>query len=171
MTRVIDRGAWSLDLPWALPHWRIPAKHWLGPDAHFPQQPAHFLMDYLDQTSPRVTSDGAPDRLQALAAILVDLAHASHSRLTELLEEQAADTASRLQYAIATAQDDPDVPLEWKEMLRPWLASPTLSTRPDIVRERLATPSAVRALANDYGNALAVWPALWEWARDRSRLT
>jgi hypothetical protein len=171
MTRVIDRGAWSLDLPWALPHWRSPAKHWLGLDAHFRQEPAHFLMDYLDQTGPRVASDGAPDRLQALAAILVDLAHASQSRLTELLEEQAADTASRVQYAIAAAQDDADVPLEWKQMLRPWLASPTLSTRPDIVRERLAAPSAVRALANDYGNALAVWPALWKWARDRSRLT
>ncbi|HEY2818823.1 MAG TPA: hypothetical protein VGK44_17010 [Casimicrobiaceae bacterium] len=170
MTRVIDRGAWSLDLPWALPHWRSPIKNWLGPSAHFSQEPAHFLMDYLDQTSPRVASEGASNRLHALAAILVDLAHASESRLIELLEEQAVDTASRVQFAIATAQDGADVPLEWKEMLRPWIASPTLSTRPAIVRERLAAPAVVRALANDYGNALAVWPALWDWARDRSPL-
>jgi hypothetical protein len=128
-------------------------------------------MDYLDQTSPRVASEGASDRLHAIAAILADLAHASESRLIELLEEQAADTASRVQYAIATAENDADVALEWKEMLRPWLASPTLSTHPASVRERLAAPAVVRALASDYGSALAVWPALWEWSRERSPLT
>jgi len=170
MIRVIDRGAWALDLPWALPHWRSAPKRWLGPTDHFPQEPAHFLMDYLDQTSPRLAAEQPSDRLHAVAAILVDLAHASDARLVELLEEQAADTASRVQFAIAAAQDDAGTPLEWKEMLRPWLASPTLSTRPAIVRQRIAAPAVIRALASDYGNALAAWPALWDWARDRRAL-
>ena len=167
LARIIDRGAWAFDLPWALPHWRNPAKQWLGPAVNFRQEPVHFLMDYLDRTAPRVASEHPSDRLRSVAAILVDLARSSESRMVELLEEQAADTSSRVQYAIATARDDADVPAEWKEMLLPWLASPTLSTEPAIVRERVASPTAVRTLATEYGNALAVWPALWEWARDR----
>ena len=135
---------------------------------NFRQEPAHFLMDYLDQTVSSLISERSSDRLPAVAAILLDLAAANESRLTELLEQQAADTASRVQFALAAAQDDPSIPIEWKEMLRPWLVSPTLSTHPSPVRERIASPAAVRALANDYGRALAVWPALWEWARDRA---
>jgi len=168
LTRIIDRGAWSLDLPWVLPHWRAPAKRWLGPSVNFHQEPAHFLMDYLDQTVSNIAGERSSDRLLAVAAILLDLAAASESRLTDLLEQQAADTASRVQFALAAAQDDPGVPIEWKEMLRPWLVSPTLSTHPSPVHERIASSAAVRALATDYGRALALWPALWDWARDRA---
>jgi hypothetical protein len=167
LTRIIDRGAWSLDLPWALPHWRNAPKHWLGAEAHFPQEPAHFLMDYLDQSARRIASERAQDRLRAVGALLVDLALASDATLVELLEEHAADTASRAQFAIAVTLDDSSVPAEWKEMLEPWLASPTLSTSPAIIRNRIATAATMRAVANDFGDALAAWPALWEWARER----
>jgi hypothetical protein len=167
LTRIIDRGAWSLDLPWALPHWRSPAKHWLGPADHVRQDATHFLMDYLGQMAPRITSKEPQDRLQAVAAILTDLARASDERLVELLEEQAADTASRVQFAIAATLDDATVPSEWKEMLQPWVGSPALSTNPEIIRDRMASAAVVRKLADDYGAALAVWPALWQWSRDR----
>ena len=122
-------------------------------------------MDYLDQTARRIASERAQDRLRAVGALLVDLALASDATLVELLEEHAADTASRAQFAIAVTLDDSSVPAEWKEMLEPWLASPTLSTSPAIIRNRIATAATMRALANDFGDALAAWPALWEWAR------
>ena len=166
MTRRVHLGGWSLDLPWGLPHWRSPAKRWLQRSANFRQEPAHFLIDYLDQTASRIASDHPRDRMHALAAIVLDLAATPESHLVELLEQQAADTASRVQFAIAAAQDDADVPAAWKDMLRPWVASPTLSIDPAIVRDRLASPAAIRAMAKHYGNALALWPQLWDWARE-----
>jgi hypothetical protein len=170
MTRIVDRGAWSLDLPFGLPHWRDPAKRWLDPATNFRQEPAHFLMDHLENVEPTVISDDRAARLRAIGATLLDLAGASDAHLAELLERQAADTASRVQFAIANALDDPSVAEEWKALLRPWLASPALSTRPSNVRERIAAPAALRALAQGYGVALAIWPALWDWARERAPL-
>ena len=170
MVRIVDRRAWSLDLPFALPHWREPAKQWLDRAINFRQEPAHFLMDRLEQIAPNVMSDDHADRLRAIGAALVDLAGASEARLTELLEAQASDTASRVQFALANALDDPGVAAEWKALLRPWLASPSLSTQPSVVRERIASPAAVRELAQCYGAALAMWPLLWTWARDRAPL-
>ncbi|TMH68535.1 MAG: hypothetical protein E6H48_04785 [Betaproteobacteria bacterium] len=123
-------------------------------------------MDYLDQAAPRIASDRPRDRMHALAAIVLDLAATAERHLVELLEQQGADTASRVQFAIAAAQDDPEVPAPWKDTLRPWLALPTLSTNPAIVRDRLASPATVHAMAKHYGNALTLWPQLWDHARE-----
>ena len=169
VTRHIYPGGWFLDLPWGLPHWRSPAKAWLDASAKFPQEPVHFLMDYIEQTAPAIASELPQDRMRALGAILLDLAATSDERRIELLELQAADTASRVQFAINAQLDDTTVPSEWKDVLRPWLESPTLSLHPTILRTRLAAPDAVRSLAKNYGCALNVWPNLWMLARDRTK--
>ena len=168
MTRWIYPGAWFVDLPWGLPHWRSPAKVWLDRLASFPQEPVHFLMDHLEQTLPAIASEQPQDRLRTLGSMLLDVAATSDERIVELLELQAADTASRVQFSINAQLDDADMSAEWKDALRPWLDSPTLSTQPATLRARLASPAVVRSLANDYGRALLAWPALWNWAFERA---
>lgn len=48
---------WYVDLPWALPHRREPAKQWLGPSDNFPQEPVHFLLDYLSERATAIAGD------------------------------------------------------------------------------------------------------------------
>jgi hypothetical protein len=163
--RYAHPGAWSFDLPWALPHWREPSKHWMQPPALFPQEPVHFLMDYLESRASSIVSSAPADRMRALAAALLDLSRSDEQHISEILEQQAADTASRVRYAIQSQLDDASVAPVWKQILPQWLASPTLAMRPDVLRSRLASPQSVRGIARGYGRALATWPELWEWAR------
>ncbi len=169
MIRHVHPSAWFLDLPWGLPHWRSPIKVWIDRSASFPQEPVHFLLDYLGQAAHTIVSELARDRMRAFGAILLDLAAASERQLAELLEQQAADAAGRVQFEINELLDDAGVAAEWKALLRPWLGSPTLSTDPVTLRGRLAPAAEVRNLAKNYGRALDVWPAIWEWARMRQR--
>ncbi len=168
--RYLHPGAWSFDLPWGLPHRRQPAKHWLDPSISFPQEPVHFVMDYLEQRAPSIVSEAPADRMRALAAALLDLSDSTNHHVAGLLEQQAADTASRGRYAIQGQLDDPSIPAPWKQLLPQWLSSPTLSMSPDTLRSRLASPELVRGMAEHYGRALAVWPDIWEWASARSGL-
>ena len=165
--RYLHTGAWSFDLPWGLPHRRQLAKHWLDSSISFPQEPVHFVMDYLEQRAPSIVSEAPADRMRALAAALLDLSDSANHHVAGLLEQQAADTASRVRYAIQGQLDDPSIPALWKELLPQWLSSPTLSMSPDTLRRRLASPELVRGMAQHYGRALAIWPDIWEWARQR----
>lgn len=171
MAQHVHPDGWLVDLPWGLSHWRHPAKAWLDPSAPFAQEPVHFLLDYLQQRSSTIESDTAADRMQALAALLLDLSAAGDRHLTDLLAEQVADTATRTLFSIATQLDDPALPAAWKDMLRPWLESPALSIDSASLRARSASTSSVRVLVANYGRALAAWPALWNAARDLQTLT
>ncbi len=164
IVRYAHPGAWSFDLPWGLPHWRRPPKNWLDASASFPQEPVHFLMDFLETRASSILSELPADRIRLLASALLDLATTSDRHLNTLLEQQAADTASRVRYAIQGQLDDATVPALWKQLLKPWLGSPTLSTSPEMLRQRLASPSLVRGSAQHYGRALTLWPDLWESA-------
>jgi hypothetical protein len=70
-----------------------------------------------------------------------------------------------VRYAIQGQLDDPSIPALWKQLLPQWLDSPTLAMSPDTLRRRLASPQLIRGMAEHYGRALAVWPNIWEWAR------
>jgi hypothetical protein len=164
MIRYSQPAAWSFDLAWGLPHRREPAKTWLPPSASFAQEPVHFLMDYLETRAPTIVGEGPADRMRTLGALLIDLSSSSEARVLEMLEHQAADTASRVRYAIQSQLDDAALPDRWKSALRPWLDSPTLSMATAALRARLASPASVRQLAVHYGRALQVWPALWAFA-------
>ena len=166
--RYLHMGAWSFDLPWGLPHRRQPAKHWLDASNTFPQEPVHFVMDYLEQRAPNIVGEAPTDRMSALAATLLDLSDSTNQHVAGLLEQQAADTASRVRYAIQGQLDDPSIPAVWKQLLPHWLNSPTLATTPDTLRRRLASTELVRSMAQDYGRALTIWPDLWAWARNRT---
>jgi hypothetical protein len=166
MTQHAHPGAWLVDLPWALPHWRDPPKTWLDAGASFAQEPVHFLMDYLGPRASMLSGDAPDDRLRALGAMLRDLSAISERRLIDLLTEQAADSATRTVFSLNAQLDAADVPATWKDLLRPWLASPALSTDVASLRDRIAPPATVRALAADYGHALEHWPTLWQVARE-----
>lgn len=167
ITRLIDPTAWLCDLPWALPHFRDPAKTWLDLNVSFPQEPVHFLLDYIEQRASLIISKAAEDRLRTLGAIVLDLAAAGDSQITDMLEHQAADAASRARFGIAGQLDDPTISTAWKTMLEPWLRSPTLSTESNVLRSRLIDPNGIRDVARKYGRALNIWPNLWRWAKDR----
>jgi len=169
--RRVHPAGWTLDLAFALPHRRDPAKRWLDVGASLPQEPVHFLLDYLDRALATIDSEAPAPRLLRVAAALLDLSEASDARIAECLEQQAADTSSRARFAIAEQLDDSDVSSAWKDALRPWLGSPTLSTDPGALRSRLVAPAHLRELAGRYGRALVVWPELWTWAARRNGAT
>jgi hypothetical protein len=169
LIRHVHRGAWAFDLPWGLPHRRVPTKTWLDASASFPQEPLHFLMDVLEQRAPAIVGELPADRMRTLAGMLVDIGTTSDGKLDVLLEQQAADTASRVRYAIERDLEDAAVPAWWKQELKRWLGSPTIATSPEALRARCASPTVVRDLALQYGRALAHWPELWAWASEWNR--
>jgi len=168
MAQHVHPGGWLVDLPWGLPHRRVPPKAWLPAGAVFPQEPIHFLLDYLEVRAPAMISAEPEKRMLGLANLLLDLAEASDERVGELLEEQAADVATRVHFAISSQLDDAALPPSWKDAIRPWLGSPTLATGGPQLRARLAAPASVRRIAQSYGRALVVWPSLWAWSRARA---
>ena len=163
-------GGWMVDLPWALPHRRDPPKQWLDASAMSPQEPVHFLLDYLERHAAVVASDQPERRLETLGALLIDLSLTSDRRLTDMLEAQAADVATRSVFSISMQLDDATTPAHWKDAIRPWLDSPALSTDPARLLVRLASPALVRNLALNYGRALEAWPGMWAWARGWRKL-
>ena len=82
------------------------------------------------------------------------------------IEAQAIDTATRVLFSIRSQLDDAAVPESWKDLLRPWLASPALTLEGAQLAQRLVPVAAVRRLADDYGRALVVWPSLWRHCAD-----
>jgi hypothetical protein len=160
----IHPASWCVDLPWALPHRREPAKQWLGPTDSFAQEPVHFLLDWLSDRVSAIASNDAEQRLSTIAALLDDLSKASDAHLCELLEEHVADTSTRVLFAIANRLDDAQTPAAWKDALRPWQRSPALAVDPASIRARIVPPAATRTLAARYGRALSVWPQLWRFA-------
>src|SRR6185436_10777875 len=83
--RRVHPAGWTLDLAFALPHRRAPAKRWLDVGASLPQEPVHFLLDYLDRAVATIDSEAPAPRLLRVAAALLDLSEASDARIAECL--------------------------------------------------------------------------------------
>jgi hypothetical protein len=160
---------WLVDLPFGLPHLRVPAKHWLPPGVSFRQEPLHVLYGLLDEYAPQVVAESPERRLMAAAALLQDVATMSAATLSEVLLHHASDAGSRTLFAIAEQLDDANTPAQWKALLVPWLRSPALAVDADAVRGRVLAPETVRTLADDYGRAMQIWPLLWAFCRERFR--
>jgi len=158
---------WLVDLPFGLPHLRIPAKRWLPPTVSFMQEPLHVLYTLLDEHAARVVAESPQRRLAAAAALLQDVAAMSDAAWSEVLLHHASDAGSRTLFALAEQLDAADTTPEWKALLVPWLKSPALAVDTDSVRGRILAPCAMRSLAAAYGQAIEVWPLLWAFCRER----
>jgi hypothetical protein len=159
-------SSWVVDLPFGLPHLRAPAKHWLGSDEAFAQEPLHVVYFHLEERLPRLVSSSAEQRLAAMGTLLLDLAAASERRLGEALLHQAIETGGRALFLIQEQLDDATLPVAWKSALAPWLRSPALT--PDAARARALEPAAVRTVLESYGRAMIAWPQLWRFCRERN---
>ncbi|MDQ2961683.1 MAG: hypothetical protein M3R31_00790 [Pseudomonadota bacterium] len=162
-------ASWVIDLPFALPHLRAPAKRWLASTDAFMQEPLHVVYAHLDEHAPRIVAESAEERLAAMGALLLDLAAASDQVLAEMLLQHAADAGSRTLFSIQAQLDSATVPAAWKAVLAPWLRSPALAVDADALRRRVLEPGAVRALLEVYGSAMRAWRQLWEYCRERHR--
>jgi hypothetical protein len=160
---------WIVDLPFALPHVRAQAKHWLPSSVSFMQEPLHVVYALLDEHAARVVAQAPERRLAAAATLLQDVAAMSPAALSEVLLHHASDAGSRTLFAIAEQLDDAETTPQWKALLVPWLRSPALAVDADSVRGRVLAPDTVRALADAYGRAMQVWPQLWQYCRERAR--
>jgi hypothetical protein len=167
ITRSIHPTAWEAILPFALPHVREARRNWLTPADAQELRPGRMLVWYARRRSALLHADGAAQRLIALGSMFIDLGGASDATLTGLVEEQAADRASRIQFGIHQQLDDASVPAAWKDALRPWLGSPLLKVDAASLRKYVHSLDEVRSVARDYGRALVVWPRLWEHCRNR----
>ena len=103
-----------------------------------------------------------------LGGIFRDFAETSDAALVGALEEQAAEYASSVRFAIQEQLDDATTPEAWKSALRQWLASPVLKLDRESLRASIAPPAAVRAFAREYARTLTAWPHLWSHCRERS---
>jgi hypothetical protein len=167
MTRSIHPTAWEAILPFALPHVRDTRRNWLNPEDDQVLRPGRLLVWYARRRSASLHADGAAERLTTLGSLFVDLGGASDATLIGLLEEQAADRASRILFGIHQQLDDASVAAAWKDTLRSWLGSPLLRIDAASLRKYVASLDEVRSVARDYGRTLVVWPRLWEHCRDR----
>jgi hypothetical protein len=159
-------SSWVVDLPFGLPHLRAPAKHWLGSDEAFAQEPLHVVYSQLEERLPRLVSSSAEQRLAAMGTLLLDLAAASERRLGEALLHQAIETGGRALFLIQEQLDDATLPAAWRSALAPWLRSPALT--PDAAPARALEPAAMRTLLESYGRAMIAWPQLWHFCRERN---
>ena len=169
LAQLLYPAAWYVDLPFGLVHARQPAKSWLEPSDAFAQEPLHFLLEYIDGHAAMLLADRPEDRLATVGAWLLDLAATSDARLAELLEDHAADAASRVRFAIEEQMADATLSTEWKAALAAWLKSPALALDGDSLRARVAGIATIRALALAYGQAVLAWPQLWAWCREEYR--
>lgn len=170
LTRCAHPSAWVASLPFALPHIRDAGRQWLS--ATEPPGPAYtnrVFIDYARARSPSLRAGDPAARLVALGAMLLDFASSSDTTLHSVIEEQAADMASRLAFQINEQLDDSATPVAWKEMLRPWLASPLLQIDPTSLLRRRPPPGPLRTRAREIGKTLIAWPRLWAWCRENAR--
>jgi len=170
LTRCAHPSAWVASLPFALPHLRDASRQWLS--ATEPPGPAYANRVFIDYARARSSSIRAGDpaaRLVALGAMLLDFASSSDTTLYSVVEEQAADMASRLAFQINEQLDDSATPVAWKEMLRPWLASPLLQIDPASLRRRRPPLGPLRTRAREIGKTLIAWPRLWAWCRENAQ--
>jgi hypothetical protein len=164
---IVCPWAWSVDLPFALPHLRATPRRRLTPLDRGPPEPIQFLIEYARQRSGTFVADTAQSRTAALAALYLELGGASDAKLGELIQEQLAGSMAALVSRINQQLDDETLPATWKDALLGWLDSPHLQLDSASLRANMATPATVRTMAVDYGKALIAWPQLWEYCRRR----
>ena len=126
-----------------------------------------MLYALLDEHAASIVAESPQGRLMAAAVLLQDVAAMNDATLSEVLLEHASDAGSRTLFAIAEQLDSADTPPQWKALLAPWLKSPALAVDADSLRGRVLAPATVRSLADAYGRAMAVWPDLWQFCRER----
>jgi hypothetical protein len=169
LARCIHPAAWTMSLPFALPHVRESPRQWLSPTEPLAIDLKRSLIGYARLCSDSIRAREPAARLEALGAAFVDLGSAGDSTLCDLLEEQAADRAGRLAFQVNAQLDDAATPAAWKEVLRQWLASPVLSLDSASLKQQTVPPHEVRTLAREFGRALIAWPRLWMHCRERRR--
>ena len=169
LTRCIHPAAWTMSLPFALPHVRESARQWLSPTEPLAIDIKRSLIGYARLRSDSIRAREPAARLAALGAAFVDLAAAGDATLRDLLEEQAADRAGRLSFQVNAQLDDAATPAAWKQVLRQWLASPVLRLDSASLRQQPVPLDELRALSREFGRALSAWPRLWAHCREHCR--
>jgi hypothetical protein len=167
ITRCIHPAGWEAILPFALPHVREARRKWLTPADTYVLRPGRLLTSYARWRFASIRAGGAAERLTTLGSMFIDLGGASDATVIGLLEEQAADHASRILFSMHEQLDDASVPAAWKDTLRRWLASPLFKIDGASLRKHIVSLDTVRSVARDYGRALIAWPTLWAHCRER----
>jgi len=167
LTRCIHPAAWTVSLPFALPHIRDSGRLWSSPSDVPELDINRLLLGYARLRSDYIKARDAATRLATVGTQLVDLAAAGDATLRELIEEDVATRASRLTFRVNEQLDDAATPAVWKESLRKWLVSPMLSVAPGLVRQQTVPFDSLRAQAREFGRALIAWPRLWSHCRER----
>ena len=163
---IVCPWAWSVDLPFALPHLRATPRRRLSPTEIPTPEPLQFFIQYARTRGGISLADNAETRMAALGAVYLDIASASDATLAELLRERAATWAAWQVDHLTQQLADETLPKAWKDALRAWLSSPQLRLDNASLDATVASPSAVRAIASGYGKALLAWPRLWRHCRN-----
>ena len=161
-------NAWTVNLPFALPHLRAQRRQWLTPRDGLVGDPARCLVLHARAHASAIAAEAPRERMIRLGEIFRDFGETSEIALVAALEDRAVEYASSLHFVIQEQLDDPALPEAWKSVLRQWLASPILKVDKESLRASIALPAVVRASAREYGRTLTAWPRLWEYCRTRS---
>jgi hypothetical protein len=161
-------SAWTVNLPFALPHLRAQRRQWLTPRGSLGGDPARSLVLHARAHTSAIAAEAPRERMTRLGEIFRDFGETSETALVAALEDQAVEYASSLRFVIQEQLDDPVLPEAWRSLLREWLASPILKVDKNSLRASIAPPAVVRAFAQEYGRTLVAWPRLWAHCRERS---
>jgi hypothetical protein len=164
----VHPSAWSVNLPFAMPHVRAQRRRWLTPRDGLAGDPARALVLYARSRASAIAAEEPRERMLRLGEIFRDFGAMNETALVAALEDQATEYASGVRFAIQEQLDDPATPQAWKSALGEWLASPILKLDRESLRASIAPPAAVRSMAQEYGRTLAAWPQLWAHCRARS---
>lgn len=167
LTRCIHPAAWTVSLPFALPHIRESSRQWISPSEMPVLEFSRLLIGLLHSRSVSIRACDPAARLATLGAVLLDVAATGDATLRGLIEEHVVSRASRIAFRVNEQLDDAATPAEWKEVLRKWLASPMLSVDAGLLRQQTIPLESLRAQARSFGRALIAWPRLWAHCRER----
>jgi hypothetical protein len=170
----------ALAFPWGLLHLPEPERSWREESLAKPVSVGilGFLADIARNASRQCYAQDSCKRFALLAETYLGLADASNSVLEGGIEENLIHARvlkiNQLQSRLDTYQNQPSY---WAEDVRRLLRanSNTLLNRngqliPDIApgNERLAQVELVRSTLSRFGEALKIWPLLWEFCKESS---
>ena len=169
----------TLDFPWGLLHFPEPERHWSEDQLDKPKNAgvSAFLADVARYQSNHCLAKDVEQRLVFLAEMYLSLADAEPTQLAEGIEENLLHTRvaalNQLQKILADYEQSPsywaqDINRLLKANGESLVHSEPLVADPHAGDDRKQQVETVREVLAQMGQAMKVWPQLWQYCMDHS---
>lgn len=167
----------TLDFPWGLLHFPEPARHWHEDQLDKPKNAgvSAFLADVAQYQSNHCLAENVGQRLVFLAEMYLSLADSEATRLTEGIEENLLHTrVASLNQLQKMLDQYNQQPAYWAQDINRLLKAngeSLVHTEPLVIdphagNDRAQQVETVREVLAQMGQAMKVWPQLWQYCKD-----